>query len=405
MLKNCFVVNHSPDARHQFLMGLFTYDDALFTICDSAKVLHDWVSLISTLQFQTSTYLERPLQEISFIWQVSIKQSGLGLTRGIQGTYRVYLHKTTLYLDKFDPPASSTMSSSILALSIPSAASIPVAAASSQALNASQGEFGRRNYQFPLISIRRCGHMTNTFLLEFGRSSPLGQGELWMNTDDTTVAVNMHEVILAAMSNGGIVNDHSLALAQHTMQRSSAWSAHRPRSLSASTNAEMLKVAAANLLANTGRRSVGAHARGRLVVTEVVEQPGESSGDSGETITNEIEDNTPFTVSANLPSVINVIDPATSTTPTGQSEETDYLPTQRLSASNSSNSSPNQTNDSTCCVSCGSASAEMVIDRTTAYHHLWSTPNLHYNHESRWVSQSISSFASLEINLVSIMFQ
>ena len=54
-------------------------------------------------------------------------------------------------------------------------------------------------YEFPLISIRRCGHTFSTFFIELGRSSSIGPGELWIQAGDSTIAQNMHEVILQAM--------------------------------------------------------------------------------------------------------------------------------------------------------------------------------------------------------------
>ena len=45
-------------------------------------------------------------------------------------------------------------------------------------------------------SIRRCGHSDCFFLMELGRSSVTGAGELWMQVEDTVIAQNMHEAIL-----------------------------------------------------------------------------------------------------------------------------------------------------------------------------------------------------------------
>ncbi|CAL4124490.1 unnamed protein product, partial [Meganyctiphanes norvegica] len=56
---------------------------------------------------------------------------------------------------------------------------------------------------FPLNSIRRCGHSTWFFFLELGRSACKGPGELWMLTEDAVIAGNMHEVIRNAMHENG----------------------------------------------------------------------------------------------------------------------------------------------------------------------------------------------------------
>jgi insulin receptor substrate 2 len=80
------------------------------------------------------------------------------------GTHRLCLTANTLFIVKFDPQTDS-----------------------------------QNGYEFPLISIRRCGHTSNTFFIELGRSSSIGPGELWIQADDSVMAQNMHEVILTAM--------------------------------------------------------------------------------------------------------------------------------------------------------------------------------------------------------------
>ncbi len=80
------------------------------------------------------------------------------------GPHRLCLTANTLYIVKFDPQTDSP-----------------------------------DVYEFPLISIRRCGHTSNTFFIELGRSSSIGPGELWIQADDSVMAQNMHEVILNAM--------------------------------------------------------------------------------------------------------------------------------------------------------------------------------------------------------------
>ena len=118
-------------------------------------------------------------------------------------------------------------------------------------------------HEFTLNSIRRCGHTASTFFLELGRSSVLGPGELWIQTEDSLMAQHMHECILAAMSNSSNAHHNttgSLSSTNHYLhaplssnkeqqhcstneqttlvglgQRSSSTgSQHRPRSSSAS---------------------------------------------------------------------------------------------------------------------------------------------------------------------------
>lgn len=54
----------------------------------------------------------------------------------------------------------------------------------------------KKNSLFQLMSIRRCGHTNNYFVIELGRSSITGAGELWLETEDVVIAQNMHEVTL-----------------------------------------------------------------------------------------------------------------------------------------------------------------------------------------------------------------
>jgi len=95
---------------------------------------------------------------------VYINRKGLGQSRNMTGIHRLCLTANTLYIVKVDP----------------------------------QTDFPDV-YEFPLISIRRCGHTSSTFLIELGRSSSIGPGELWIQAEDSAIAQNMHEVILNAM--------------------------------------------------------------------------------------------------------------------------------------------------------------------------------------------------------------
>lgn len=47
-----------------------------------------------------------------------------------------------------------------------------------------------------LMSIRRCGHSKDHFFIELGRSAVTGAGEIYMATEGTIIAQNMHETVL-----------------------------------------------------------------------------------------------------------------------------------------------------------------------------------------------------------------
>ncbi|XP_054710216.1 insulin receptor substrate 1-A-like [Uloborus diversus] len=72
------------------------------------------------------------------------------------------------------------------------------------------------------MSIRRCGHSKDHFFIELGRSAVTGAGEIYMATEGTLIAQNMHETVLSAMKSSKIREDGTLL--------------PRPRSASTSEN-------------------------------------------------------------------------------------------------------------------------------------------------------------------------
>ncbi|KAG7173205.1 Insulin receptor substrate 2-like [Homarus americanus] len=53
----------------------------------------------------------------------------------------------------------------------------------------------QKKIEFPLNSIRRCGHTGSFFFLGLGRSAATGAGDIWMLTEDAVIAENMHSII------------------------------------------------------------------------------------------------------------------------------------------------------------------------------------------------------------------
>lgn len=49
--------------------------------------------------------------------------------------------------------------------------------------------------EFPLTCIRSCGSLKKYFYLELGRSSTVGPGELWLETEDANIAQNIHQTV------------------------------------------------------------------------------------------------------------------------------------------------------------------------------------------------------------------
>lgn len=56
-------------------------------------------------------------------------------------------------------------------------------------------------WEFPLMNIRRCGYSSCLFFMELGRGSVTGAGELWMESEEASVAESMHGTIIDAMRN------------------------------------------------------------------------------------------------------------------------------------------------------------------------------------------------------------
>ncbi|CAN7989069.1 unnamed protein product [Ixodes hexagonus] len=166
VLRLCFNINRRADAKHRHVMTLHTRDDSFALVAESEEDLEAWLTELLRLQ-HGSHELDgdaRPKPLFEHVWQVNVKPKGLGSSRCITGPYRLCLTAKALTLVKMHTDSENP-----------------------EAL------------EFPLMSIRRCGHSDCFFFMELGRSSVTGSGELWMHSEDTVIAQNMHETILGAM--------------------------------------------------------------------------------------------------------------------------------------------------------------------------------------------------------------
>lgn len=170
LLKHVWNVHHKFDAKHRFVMAIYTREEMFATICDDEESLNSWIKTIRGQLAQMGQFFSRPFREFEHIWQVTIARSGLGLTRNIHGLHRLALANSVLYIFKVDP---STDTPDI--------------------------------YEFPLNIVRKCGHNTSTFFFELGRSSLVGTGTLWLHTEDQSVAQQIHDVVLISMSAGSLI--------------------------------------------------------------------------------------------------------------------------------------------------------------------------------------------------------
>lgn len=165
-LRSCFNINRRADAKQRHVLALYTRDDSYALVAENETELDAWLTELLRLQHGSSDLDgdARPKPIFEHVWQVNVKTKGLGSSRNITGPHRLCLTASALTLVKMHTDQENP-----------------------EAL------------EFPLMSIRRCGHSDCFFFMELGRSSVTGSGELWMQTEDTVIAQNMHETILGAM--------------------------------------------------------------------------------------------------------------------------------------------------------------------------------------------------------------
>lgn len=165
-LRSCFNINRRADAKQRHVLALYTRDDSFALVCEGEAELEAWLTELLLLQ-RGSAEADgdaRPKPLFEHVWQVNVKTKGLGSSRNITGPHRLCLTASALTLVKMHSDQENP-----------------------------------ETLEFPLMSIRRCGHSDCFFFMELGRSSVTGSGELWMQTEDTVIAQNMHETILGAM--------------------------------------------------------------------------------------------------------------------------------------------------------------------------------------------------------------
>ncbi|OQR77332.1 hypothetical protein BIW11_00457, partial [Tropilaelaps mercedesae] len=181
-LRSCFNINRKHDAKGRLLLALYTSGDCLALQCSTAEEQEEWLAAMLRLQQGTSHMApdQKPSPHFDHIWEVCVKPKSLGTQPSLQGDQRVCLTARTLSLIRLERHRTTSNNCD-----------------HGGAISDYHGEReGPPEIEFTLNSIRRCGHTDCFFFMELGRSSVTGAGELWMQTDDTVIAQNMHEVIL-----------------------------------------------------------------------------------------------------------------------------------------------------------------------------------------------------------------
>nr|XP_046259950.1 insulin receptor substrate 2 [Scatophagus argus] len=178
----CLNINKRADAKHKYLIALYTKDEYFAVAAENEQEQESWYRVLTDLMAEGKVYDGSAsnsasslvgFDEASYgvitpvsaaykeVWQVNLKSKGLGQSRNLTGVYRLCLSSRTISFVKLNSEVASV------------------------------------NLQ--LMNIRRCGHSDSFFFIEVGRSAATGPGELWMQADDSVVAQNIHETILEAM--------------------------------------------------------------------------------------------------------------------------------------------------------------------------------------------------------------
>ncbi|XP_076832170.1 insulin receptor substrate 1-B [Brachyhypopomus gauderio] len=174
-LESCFNINKRADSKNKHLVALYTKDEYFAVAADNELEQDGWYQALVDLHNRgkvhdtaenngdaEDNYGEtNPGPAFKEVWQVILKPKGLGQTKNLIGVYRLCLTNKTLGFVKLNSDAAAVV--------------------------------------LQLMNIRRCGHSENFFFIEVGRSAVTGEGEFWMQVDDSVVAQNMHETILEAM--------------------------------------------------------------------------------------------------------------------------------------------------------------------------------------------------------------
>ncbi|XP_076015177.1 insulin receptor substrate 2 [Genypterus blacodes] len=178
----CLNINKRADAKHKYLIALYTKDEYFAVAAENEQEQENWHRVLTEIMSEGKVYDGSAsnsasslvgFDESSYgvitpvsaaykeVWQVNLKSKGLGQSRNLTGVYRLCLSSRTISFVKLNSEIASVI--------------------------------------LQLMNIRRCGHSDSFFFIEVGRSAATGPGELWMQADDSVVAQNIHETILEAM--------------------------------------------------------------------------------------------------------------------------------------------------------------------------------------------------------------
>ncbi|XP_063864308.1 insulin receptor substrate 1-B-like isoform X8 [Scylla paramamosain] len=162
ILSTCLSINRKEDPKHSHVIALYTNHDSLSVAAESESEMNEWLDFLKHHVRQTVSGTEGQSRKMyEHVWLVAVQQRSLGSSKGLTGKHHFCLTYKSIALVRV-------------------------------------GDC-QKKIEFPLNSIRRCGHTGSFFFLGLGRSAVTGAGDIWMLTEDAVIAENMHSIIKKAM--------------------------------------------------------------------------------------------------------------------------------------------------------------------------------------------------------------
>ncbi|XP_042213938.1 insulin receptor substrate 1-like [Homarus americanus] len=162
VLNTCFSINRKKDPKHSHVIALYTNHDPVCMAAESEAELNEWLGFLHHHMHQAVSGADgQSMKMYEHVWQVAVQPRSLGSSKGLTGEHHICLTYKSIALVRV-------------------------------------GDC-QKKIEFPLNSIRRCGHTGSFFFLGLGRSAATGAGDIWMLTEDAVIAENMHSIIRKAM--------------------------------------------------------------------------------------------------------------------------------------------------------------------------------------------------------------
>ncbi|KAG0724877.1 Insulin receptor substrate 1 [Chionoecetes opilio] len=162
ILSTCLSINRKEDPKHSHVITLYTNHDSLSVVAESESEMNEWLAFLSHHMHQSMSGTEgQSRKTYEHVWLVAVQPRSLGSSKGLTGDHHICLTYKSIALVRV-------------------------------------GDC-QKKVEFPLNSIRRCGHTGSFFFLGLGRSAVTGAGDIWMLTEDPVIAENLHSIIKKAM--------------------------------------------------------------------------------------------------------------------------------------------------------------------------------------------------------------